>query len=276
MSEHWQQEDPVAHAGAKVASYVSVTAAAAQSIAQLRARQAQERAATDDRAARQARAEHTAAYSQARLGWSPILDDKARARTTVVDAGSAWARAQGWRPDPEAELASTLAEDRLRQLRPDVMDRYDRLRADGLEPVEAMTRVAPLFDRPAAHPGQPAPDRAALDAESAGYRAADAELTLYRNSSAIPDNPGTRRVDEHADAVGAAGPHLYRATAADSAARAAGAQAGVRTPVIIAGEDQPTPITTAVATRRTPTGSTPANTVPVVVRARPPGRATRR
>lgn len=122
------------------------------------AARARERAVQDERAASALRAERQAAYGQARLGWAPMLDPKLRERTGVVDAGVVWARAQAWRPDPEAEHATQLAEERLRQLRPDVMERYDRLRTEGVEPVNAMRRVAPYFDAP------PAALRAALDA----------------------------------------------------------------------------------------------------------------
>src|SRR5664280_861155 len=99
MPDH--NDDPVAAAGGKVASYLSLaTVAAVRS--------------------------SVTARSRARLGWAPILDPRLRGRTGVLDAGLVWAKAQAWRPDPAAERASDLAEDRLRDLRPDVMERYDR------------------------------------------------------------------------------------------------------------------------------------------------------
>ena len=67
-----------------------------------------------------------------------------------LDAGLVWAKAQAWRPDPAAERASDLAEDRLR---PDVMERYDRLRAEGTDPVEVMRRVAPALTPRRCGPG---------------------------------------------------------------------------------------------------------------------------
>jgi len=161
MSEQ-PHEDPVAHASTKITSYVSLAAMAAEAVAQVAAARARERAAVDERAAAALRADRRTAYASARLGWAPMLDPRLRDRAGVDEAGAAWARAQPWRPDPEAERAGQLAEERLRQLRPDVMDRYDRLRADGASPVDAMRRVAPSFDAPPARPGQPAPDRAQL------------------------------------------------------------------------------------------------------------------
>ncbi len=161
MSEQ-PHEDPVAHASTKITSYVSLAAMAAEAVAQVAAARARERATVDERAAAALRADRRTAYASARLGWAPILDPRLRGRAGVEEAGAAWARAQPWRPHPEAERAAQLAEERLRELRPDVMDRYDRLRADGASPVDAMRRVAPSFDAPPARPGQPAPDRAQL------------------------------------------------------------------------------------------------------------------
>ena len=59
------------------------------------------------------------------------------------------------------------SEERLRTLHPFAMARYDRLRAEGAEPLDAMRESAPLFDyrpdaRPAGHrpvPGIEAPCR---------------------------------------------------------------------------------------------------------------------
>ena len=141
-----------------------------------------------------------------------MLDPKLRERSSVTDAGRVWASAQAWRPDPEAERASGLAEDRLRELRPDVMDHYDRLRSEGVEQVVAMRRVAPYFDSPPPRTGEPGPDRAALTERDSARRAGDAELTRYRGQTAVVDDPRTARVDECGDAVTQAAPHLARAS----------------------------------------------------------------
>jgi hypothetical protein len=191
MPDH--TDDPVAAAGGKVASYLSLATVAAEAIAQLAAARARERAVTDERTAAALRARRQAAYSQARLGWAPILDPKLRERTGVLDAGLVWAKAQAWRPDLAAERASDLAEDRLRDLRPDVMERYDR-RAEGTDPVEAMRRVAPGFDAPPMWTGQPGPDRAALTERDVTRRPGDAEITHYRGetTTAQPDTAQRR------------------------------------------------------------------------------------
>ena len=160
MSE--QAEDPVGHAAATLTSYVSIAAMAAETLAQVAASRARERAATDQQAAAASRAQRHAAHGQARLAWAPVLDPKTRSQASAAQTGAAWAHAQAWHPDPEAARATTLAEQRLRELHPDAMERYDRLRQGGADPVDAMRRVAPLFDQPRARPGEPAPDRAAL------------------------------------------------------------------------------------------------------------------
>ena len=50
--------------------------------------------------------------------------------------------------EPAAATAMRKCEERLRDLHPHAMARYDRLRADGMGPAEAMREAAPLFTRP--------------------------------------------------------------------------------------------------------------------------------
>src|SRR5664280_755142 len=69
MPDH--TDEPVAAAGGKVASYLSLATVAAEAIAQLAAARARERAVTDERTAAALRAQRQAAYSQARLGSDP-------------------------------------------------------------------------------------------------------------------------------------------------------------------------------------------------------------
>ncbi len=247
MSEH-QHEDPVAHASTKITSYVSVAAMAAEAIAQVAAVRARERAAGDERAARALRAERHAAYGQARLGWAQVLDPRLREQAGVVDAGTVWARAQAWRPDPEAERATELAEQRLRELRPEVMQRYDRLRAEGSEAVETMRRVAPLFDHPPARTGHAAPDRSALAEAETARRAPGAGLALYGGETGSVHDPDTSGVDVGAEIGAQVAPHAgedvkaagrLRGTATRTTAPRSTA---ARTPAVIAGEGYPRPI----------------------------------
>ena len=78
----------------------------------------------------------------------------------------------------------SAVEDRLRTLRPDVMERYDRLRAEGTDPIEAMRRVADAFDAPTVRTGQPAPVRAALPGRDRTRRPGVAEIVRYVGSTA--------------------------------------------------------------------------------------------
>jgi hypothetical protein len=167
MTEH--AEDPVGHASSKIVQYVSLATLAAETLAQVRQQRAAASAATDTRVAAALRAQHASARTAARLQWRPVLDPQ-RPRSgppvSLADAGVAWAAAQAWRDiDPEAQLASDRALQRMRELRPDVLRRYDRLTGDGLDPIEAMRRVAPFFDRPPAREGHPAARPALSEAQ---------------------------------------------------------------------------------------------------------------
>jgi hypothetical protein len=168
MIEH--TEDPVAHASTKVAQYVSIATLAVEVIAQVRQQRLAVTAAVDEQAVAAARAQRASSLAAARVRWAPVLDDRLRAQTGVVDAGLAWAVAQGWRDvDPEAALASDRALERLRELRPDVMDRYDRLTADGVDPI---------MDRPPARAGEQA-SRPPTDTQSSASRQHDIDTGQY-------------------------------------------------------------------------------------------------
>jgi hypothetical protein len=194
MDEH--AEDPVGQAGQKVVQYASLATMAAEAIAQVRQQRAASAAAGDAQTAAAVRAQRTAALTAAQAQWQPVLDSRLRGRTSVGDAGLAWAAAQGWREvEPQAGLASERAEQRLRELRPDVMERFDRLTGGGVDPVEAMRRVAPFFDRPAARPGEHIP-RSALPATAA----ADAVLEPGRDESDRDRQPTPTGVDTSSSA----------------------------------------------------------------------------
>ncbi|NHC16212.1 hypothetical protein G9H71_20715, partial [Motilibacter sp. E257] len=209
-------EEPVAAAGTRVVQLVSVVAMAAETAAQVAARRAALKAERDQAEANAIRADLEARRGAAQAAWAPLLDPAGYGGTTVLDAGRAWAAAQAWSPDPEAERATTLAEDRLRELRPDVMERYDRLRAQGTHPVDAMTRVAPYFDAPPVRVADPvtrpaglAPDQATggvvlladADRQTARFpHVTDAPTTAPAATGPAPDAPppAPRPVDQQA------------------------------------------------------------------------------
>jgi hypothetical protein len=192
MTEH--AEDPVGHASSKIVQYVSLVTMAAEALAQRSQQRAAAAAVTDQKATAALRAQHNAARGAARLQWLPVLDARRGADTSLGDAGLAWASSQVWRDvDPEAALAADRALERMRQLRPDVMARFDRLTGDGLDQVEAMRRVAVFFDRPAAHP-------------HAG--AAREKLTVHQDAAPPPaTTPTTRTSTSSSSSVGAARPN---------------------------------------------------------------------
>ena len=283
MNEH--TEDPVGHASSKIVQYVSLATMAAEAMAQVRQQRIAIAAATDERTAAALRAQRKASLAAARVQWAPVLDGRLRARTGVVDAGLAWAVAQGWREvDPEAELASDRATERLRELRPDVMDRYDRLTADGVEPVEAMRRVAPFMDRPAARPGEQA-TRTPLDTQSSASRQHFIDTGRYLDTegedtslSFVADTAAP--VDEQRAATARAASHLTETTVQEHRAeepQTTSIVAGPTSPGLtlvtsrtapqVAKDGYPEPLTGEVLAAGRVKPKTPDRTGPAAVRA---------
>ncbi|HEY1919603.1 MAG TPA: hypothetical protein VGH27_28875 [Streptosporangiaceae bacterium] len=90
----------------------------------------------------------------ARTQWSPGLDPRWLRRADLISTARVWGaampyadRATAWY-DPTAEKAMRNCEERLRHLHPAAMTHYDRLRAEGMGPAEAMREAAFLFARP--------------------------------------------------------------------------------------------------------------------------------
>ncbi len=277
MSEH--AEDPVGQASTKVVQYVSLVTMAAEALAQVRQQRAAVSAAADEKVAAGLRGQQVASHAAARLQWKPVLDPNRRSGMGVVDAGVAWAAAQAWREvDPEAAVATERAQDRLRELRPDVMARFDRLSADGVEPIEAMRRVAPFFDRPQAREGhttlRPELSQAGglLDAAAAHAAAGDAERTAYAAGTSVVDDPSTVHVDERVVATGQAEPHLDRAGTHDQQAAALNGAAGLtvvgsRIAPEIAKDGYPEPLTGEVLAAGRVKPKSAERTAPAAVRS---------
>lgn len=182
-------EDPVGHATSKVMQYTSFATMAAEVLHRRAEHRQAIAAAADQRGAAARRAETTADRNAARLQWRPVLDPRRSADLCLVDAGLAWAASQQWRgADAEADLASERAAARLRELRPDVMARFDRLTGEGLDPVEAMLRVAPFFDQPAAR------EHGAASRPSVTHLAADVDQAAAAHVSAGASRAGLEAV----------------------------------------------------------------------------------
>jgi len=170
MSSH--DDDPAAHATAKLGQAVAVLAATAEAFAQLAGVRAAARATRDERAAAAARAQLRARHAADRLTWSPLLDE----RTTslpVPDTLAGWGAARCWPDDPEAQAARRAAEQRLGELRPEAMRVYGEQVAAGIDPGTAMREAGWLLDRePARFTPEPAAGRHALAGAEGGGGAA--------------------------------------------------------------------------------------------------------
>jgi hypothetical protein len=116
--------------------------------------QARAVAERDAQARRALQAHIRAERDAARAGWAPALDSQWLRHATMVDTARTWGAAMPYADrsvpwyEPTAATSLRKSEERLRNLHPHAMARYDRLRGDGMDPGEAMREAAPLFARP--------------------------------------------------------------------------------------------------------------------------------
>jgi len=160
-------EEALSQASQRIAQFASLTGAMAQVIWQRRAlHEARQAARDDERATRIINEQERLIHRNSRLSWAPAHDPQWLARADLLQAGRAWAGAASYADtDPAAASAMRKCEDRLRTLHPYAMVRYDRLRGDGISPLDAMRETVPLFGRsPHARTGDPGPIRHALGA----------------------------------------------------------------------------------------------------------------
>jgi hypothetical protein len=106
-----------------------------------------------EKARRALKAQIRAERAAVRARWAPANDPRWLREASLTDTAVAWCVAVPY-ADPStewfersAESAVRNCERRLRELHPHAMARYDRLRGDGLHPVLAMGKAAPLFQR---------------------------------------------------------------------------------------------------------------------------------
>ncbi len=116
--------------------------------------QARTVAERDEKTRRALHAQTRAERDAARASWAPALDPAWLRDASFAQTAEAWGtampyadRAAPWY-EPTAATAMRKCEKRLRDLHPYAMAHYDRLRADGKGPAEAMREAAPLFARP--------------------------------------------------------------------------------------------------------------------------------
>jgi hypothetical protein len=131
----------------------SCAVTAAQVYAYQHRSQAMAAAERDQRARRALTAQIRAERDVARAGWAPALDPDWLAQADIFQAARAWGQAMPYADpnvpwyEPAAGMALRRCEERLRDLHPFAMARYDRLRGDGFGEAEAMREAAPLFAR---------------------------------------------------------------------------------------------------------------------------------
>jgi hypothetical protein len=142
--------------------------------------QAMAAAERDERARRALTAQSRADREAARASWAPALDADWLRRADLFQAARAWGAAMPYADrsmpwyEPAAATAMRKCEDRLRDLHPHAMARYDRLRGDGMGAAEAMRQTAPLFAHAPRAYDRPYVPRAALvagDGESLAWTA---------------------------------------------------------------------------------------------------------
>ena len=146
--------EAASYSSQRVTQLVSLVAAAAEVKMRLTAARTARHARQDRQAQRQLEDQERAARANARAGWAPAHDAQWLAQADLLQAFRTWGAAVPWADtDPVAASAMRKSEERLRTLHPFAMARYDRLRAEGAEPLDAMRESAPLFDyRPDARP----------------------------------------------------------------------------------------------------------------------------
>lgn len=165
-----QHPDPIgeafSHSSQKAAQFISMVGAAYEIAARRRAIRAGRDAARTEQQLRAVQEQERVGRAEARARWAPAFDARWQAQADLLQAGRVWGAAAPYADtDPEAASALRKAEERLRVLHSYAMGRYDRLRAGGVGPLEAMREAVHLFGRePHARPGQPAAARPGIEA----------------------------------------------------------------------------------------------------------------
>jgi hypothetical protein len=192
-------EEALSQASQRVAQFASLTGAMAQVILQRRAlHDAKQAARGDERAIRIIDEQERLIRRQARLSWAPAHDPQWLAHADLLQTGRAWASAACYADtDPAAASAMRKCEERLRTLHPYAMARYDRLRGDGISPLDAMRETVPLFGRsPHARVGDPAPFRHALGLGAGTDGTQSADRALADPAEPLPTDDSDDRTEQ--------------------------------------------------------------------------------
>ncbi|MFA1551785.1 hypothetical protein [Actinomadura chokoriensis] len=163
-----QYPDPIAeglqHSGQRLVQIVSAAVGVQQALAQRRSRLKTVQQARDEKAHRAQAQLRRAALADARSRWDRAHDRKWLREANLLDVAEAWGAAVPYADgNASAALAARRCEEQLRRLHPHAMSHYDRFRAEGTDPLQAMKQAAPFFTRdPNVRTGDPAPENAEL------------------------------------------------------------------------------------------------------------------
>lgn len=168
-------EEAAQAAARQVVEYASIAGALARAFARRRAISQLERETRDKQAQAALKAQQEAERAATRARWAPANDRDWIGDANLVDTATTWCTAIPYADetsesyDSSALSAVRNCEERLRELHPHAMARYDRLRLDEMEPVEAMRQAAPLFLRRPDVREHPGAARAALGPGGPGH-----------------------------------------------------------------------------------------------------------
>jgi hypothetical protein len=188
-------QDAMGHGLQRAIQVASCAVTAAQVYAYQQRTQAMATAERDERARRALATQMRADSEAARATWAPAVNPDWLHSADLLQTARTWAAAMPYADrsvpwyEPAAATAMRRCEERLRDLHPYAMARYDRLREDGNGPADAMRDAAPLFaNAPRAYdrPYVPRPVLAAGDGESPPW-AAGAPEPIEQTAGAVAE-----------------------------------------------------------------------------------------
>jgi hypothetical protein len=144
-------QDAMGHGLQRAIQVASCAVTAAQVYAYQQRTQAMAVAERDERARRALATQMRAERDAARATWAPAVNADWLRNADLLQTARTWAAAMPYADrsvpwyEPTAATAMRRCEERLRDLHPYAMGRYDRLREEGAAPADAMRDAAPLF-----------------------------------------------------------------------------------------------------------------------------------
>jgi hypothetical protein len=177
-------QDAMGHGLQRAIQMTSCAVTAAQVYAYQHRTQAMAVAERDERTRRALATQMRADRDAARATWAPAVNPDWLRNADLLQTARTWAAAMPYADrsvpwyEPTAATALRRCEERLRDLHPYAMGRYDRLREDGAAPADAMRDAAPLFanaPRTYDRPYVPRPVLAAGNSDGQAWAAATPE-----------------------------------------------------------------------------------------------------